>query len=82
MKKKHFLARILSLLNIADYYNDSEKSLRLFFSPKNPEYESRFKGYTKNEVEETLKLRLQELDRAALLSILTALDGNLSKSEG
>lgn len=38
LKKVSFSSENLSLLNIADYYGDSEKALRLFFSPKNPAY--------------------------------------------
>ena len=64
----------MSLLKIADYYDDSEKALRLFFSPENHGYSLRFIGYTRDEVEEELKLRLQELDRAVSLSILSALE--------
>lgn len=77
LKKVSFSSENLSLLNIADYYGDSEKALRLFFSPKNPAYTLRFNGYTRNEVEGELKLRLQELDKAVSLSILSALEALL-----
>lgn len=55
LKKVSFSGENLSLLEIADYYDDSEKALRLFFSSKNPEYSLRFNGYTEEEVEEELK---------------------------
>lgn len=74
LKKLSLSGENLSLLNIADYYGDSEKALRLFFSPKNPAYGLRFNSYTSNEVEEELKVRLQELDKSASLSILSALE--------
>ncbi len=74
LKKVSFSGENLSLLEIADYYDDSEKALRLFFSSKNPEYSLRFNGYTEEEVEEELKLRLQELDKAISFSILSALE--------
>ncbi|MEB3311730.1 MAG: hypothetical protein VKJ02_16010 [Snowella sp.] len=72
--KVSFSGQNLPLTSIAAYYNDCERSLRLYFSDKNPEYSLRFNGYTRSEVEEELKLRLQELDRAISLSVLSALE--------
>ena len=74
LKKVSFSGDNLSLLRIADYYDDSEKALRFFFSPNNPEYNSRFNGYTRDEIEEELRLRLEELDKSVSFSILSALE--------
>ena len=76
LKKVSFSGDNLSLFRIADYYDDTEKALRFFFSPNNPEYNSRFNGYTRDEIEEELRLRLklEELDKSVSFSILSALE--------
>lgn len=73
-KKVLFFSENLFLLNIVDYYGDSEKVLRFFFSFKNFVYILRFNGYIRNEVEGELKLRLQELDKVVLFLILFVLE--------
>lgn len=68
------IAKPLKLEEIANYYNDSDASLRLYFSTKNPNFEQRFPTYTYEEVVLELNERIDELDRSTSLSLLAALE--------
>jgi hypothetical protein len=72
-----FSGQNLPLTSIAEYHHDCERSLRLYFSPKNVDYTSRFSGYTQIEIREELQLRLDELDKLISFSILSALEASL-----
>jgi hypothetical protein len=63
-----------SIQEVALYYDDMEKSLRLYFSPVAPSYKLRFAGYSDAKVENELDGRLAELDMAAALTLLAAIE--------
>ncbi len=63
-----------AIQEVARYYDDLEKSLRLYFSPVAPSYKIRFGGYSLAEVETELDGRLAELDMASTLTILAAIE--------
>jgi hypothetical protein len=64
----------LKLKEIADYYRDTEASLRLYFSLKNPNFQQLFLGYTLEEIAFELNDRIDELGRSTSLSLLAALE--------
>lgn len=68
------IAQPLQLEEIANYYNDSEASLRLYFSDKNPSFENRFLDYSVEELSAELNSRFDELERSTSLSLLAALE--------
>lgn len=72
------IAQPLQLEEVANYYNDSEASLRLYFSQKNrlinPNFEKRFLDYNTAEIVAELSSRIDELGRSTSLSLLAALE--------
>jgi hypothetical protein len=64
----------LDFEDIANMFFFREKSLKLFFSNKNPEYLSSFIGYTPNEVFEELNYQISEIERDACLNLLAAIE--------
>jgi hypothetical protein len=74
------IAQPLQLEEVANYYNDSKASLRLYFSPKNPNFEECFlndnfeKNYNSEKLAIALNNRLDELGRSTSLSLLAALE--------
>ena len=68
------VAKPLKLEEIANYYNDSESSLRLYFSDKNPNFETIFATNTRDEVNIKLTNRIEELNRSTSLSLLAVIE--------
>jgi hypothetical protein len=68
--------RNLSLSDINAYYVDSQRALKIYFRSQSFDFNSRFANYTSNEIEAELKARLDELDRLASFSILSALEAS------
>lgn len=68
------VANPLKLEAIADYYEDSEAALRIYFSSKNPNFKQRFLDYSYEELVVELNDRINELDRSTSLSLLAALE--------
>jgi hypothetical protein len=60
---------------LALYYNDVGKSLRLYFGPHSPSYQLRFEGYSRVQVETELNERLAELEMGCALAVLSAIEG-------
>lgn len=59
---------------LALYYDDVGKSLRLYFSPHSQSYELRFDGYSRVEIESELSERLAELEMESGLAVLSAVE--------
>lgn len=74
VKKVSFSNKHLELNNIASYYNDSESSLKLYYSKNNINFESRFLSYTKEELKAELHERISELNHSSSLSLLASLE--------
>lgn len=70
---------VRSLSDIALYHNDTEKSLRLFFSRSNPQLIVRFPNYLPIEIERELKERLTETEMRSILVIIARVDAALCK---
>ncbi len=68
------IAQPLQLEEVADYYDDSEASLRLYFSPHNLNAANILLKYAAEMLPVVLKNRLDELDRSTSLSLLAALE--------
>lgn len=64
----------LTTVAVQQHYNDLEAGLRLFFSPLNPRYASRFLGYTSAEVLSEMNERAQELEKQTVLSLLSSIE--------
>ena len=62
------------LQHVARYYEDTVKSLRLYFSPAAPSFAVRFANYKPDEVSRELGGRLAELEMATALSIFSAIE--------
>lgn len=64
----------LAFCDIANIYNNREKALRLYFSPKNPDYVSLFLGETETDITEMLKYQLAEINKDACFNLLAAIE--------
>lgn len=62
------------LQQLARWYKDAEKSLRLYFSPAAPSFAVRFKNCKPDEVNRELGASLAELEMATALSIFSAIE--------
>ena len=65
---------ISPLLDIANYHEDTEKSLRLYFSPDNPDYLARFATDLPSEVAEKLKSRISETEIRSSLTVMARIE--------
>jgi len=59
---------------IADYHNDVERSLRLYFSDVSPSFSVRFLGLRPEEILTELTARLEETDQRSAFFILTLVE--------
>ena len=60
--------------DIAEVFSSREKSLKLYFSNRNPEYSITFVGFSQTEVDEELNYHLTEIERDACLNLLAAIE--------
>lgn len=63
-----------SLLDLADYHRDAEASLRLYFTPVNPDFIVLFAGDRPSEVAKRLADRIHETDMRSALAILARIE--------
>lgn len=73
-KQAIFKRRIVPIVEIAAYHEDTISSLRLFFSNSNPNFIIRFLGKNRSEIEAELAERLNETDFRSSLAILSRLE--------
>jgi hypothetical protein len=69
-----FSGQAIDLRQFAFYYDDVEKSLRLYFSSDAKTYALRFAGYSYAEVRSELSKRLTELEMGSALAVLSAIE--------
>jgi hypothetical protein len=73
-KQVTFAPRVVSILDIAAYHEDTDSSLRLFFTSSNPNFALRFLGKSRSEIDAELADRLFETDLRSSLAILSRLE--------
>jgi hypothetical protein len=73
-RRATFLQRAVSIFDVAEYHQDAESSLRLYFTRDNPSFVARFAGYVPSEVEEELADRISETDMRSALAIMTRIE--------
>jgi hypothetical protein len=73
-KQVTFAPRVVSILDIAAYHEDTDSSLRLFFTSSNPNFVLRFIGKSRSEIDAELADRLFETDLRSSLAILSRLE--------
>lgn len=59
---------------VADSYNFREKSLRILFSEKNPQFDLDFTGFSEDEVKEELAKQLDEIEKDACMNLLACIE--------
>lgn len=64
----------LSSEEIADIFSYREKSLKLLFSNRNPDFQIDFVGYTDEEINNELKEQLDEVQKDACLNLLASIE--------
>jgi hypothetical protein len=64
----------LAINVIAEYHNDVDRSLRLFFSELSPSFSVQFFGLTSDEIRKKLEERLEETDQRSAFFILTSME--------
>lgn len=69
-----FSRQDIDIREFAFYYDDVEKSLRLYFSSDAKTYSFRFAGYSYAEVNKELNERLLELEMGSALAVLSAIE--------
>ena len=67
--------RVVELTKMAEFRNDLDSSLRLYFSKYSPRYEVRFVGYSRSQIVEELQHRLKEAELMASLAVFAFLEG-------
>ena len=65
-----FSGRHLELADVEQLHSDTVASMRQYFSVSNPEYASRFNGYSTSELAEELHESIEEHERAFSMSLL------------
>ncbi len=61
-RRATLLQRAVSIPDVAEYHQDAESSLRLYFTPNNPSFVARFAGCVPSKVGEELADRISETD--------------------
>jgi len=61
---------------IVAHFDDVSDSLKLFYSPKAPNFSERFKGYQSQQLKAELNLRLSETDTASGFALLASLEAS------
>lgn len=74
MPKPFILDPVLKLNELAACHQDTESSLRLYFSPSAPTFTERFAGEPPDEVGRRLTARLEESDTRSAFAALTSLE--------
>ena len=69
-----FSNKHLRLDEINQHFQDIEIALRNYFSRENPRFETRFAGYTPDEIRHEMNSRLEEHERNTSLNLLAALE--------
>ncbi|MEZ4939205.1 MAG: hypothetical protein R2799_16590 [Crocinitomicaceae bacterium] len=64
----------LSIEEVAEIFSFREKSLKLLFSDRNPNFLIDFVGLSQNEVRNELKNQLEEIEKDACLNILAVIE--------
>lgn len=64
----------LSSEEIADIFSYREKSLKLLFSIRNPNFQNDFVGYNAEEINNELKEQLDEVEKDACLNLLASIE--------
>ena len=64
----------VSLLDLADYHRDAESSLRLYFTPANPDFVGRFASDRPSDVAAKLADRIDETDMRSALAIMARIE--------
>lgn len=59
---------------VAEYHNDVDNSLRLYFSEASPSFRARFFGLRPEEIQAELTVRLEETDQRSAFFALTTLE--------
>jgi hypothetical protein len=59
---------------IAEYHNDVDRSLRLYFSEASPSFSTQFFGFRPEEIQIELAARLEETDQRSAFFVLTTLE--------
>jgi len=62
------------LLDLADYHRDAESSLRLYFTPANPNFVARFASELPSEVASKLAQRIDETDMRSALVVMARIE--------
>jgi hypothetical protein len=73
-RARAFSGQNVDIRSYALHHQDSERSLKLYFSAEASSFHVRFVGYEPSEVEEELDERLAELDLTSTLTVLGALE--------
>lgn len=65
---------LAELTKMAEFHNDLDRSLRLYFSKDSPFYEVRFVGYSQSRIVEELQHRLKEAQLMASMAVFAFLE--------
>ena len=78
-KRVSFSQQNLTIEQIADYYQDTEGALNLFYSFNfnTEDIPAKFLGYSATEVNDELKQRKEALDRTCSMELLAALEARI-----
>jgi hypothetical protein len=83
MSNRTFPARQpVPLVDIAAYHRDAESSLRLYFTPINPDFVVRFASDRQSEVDMELADRLGETDMRSALAVMARVEAALRVDYG
>src|ERR1700738_1159334 len=74
LRRVTFVPQSITIRDVAIYHQDTEASLRLFFTSNHPHFAVRFFGYSPSEVAAELADRLNETDLRSALALLTRLE--------
>lgn len=62
------------LLDLADYHQDVESSLRLYFTSANPNFVAIFAGHSRYEIAEKLDERIHETEMRSALAVMARVE--------
>ena len=75
-RRIYFYKNYPEFVEIGELYAVSIKSMEMYYSRLNPQFDSIFQFYTHEEVEEEKELRLEEIDASLALTLLASIEAS------
>lgn len=75
-RKVSFYKNYPEFVDIGELYDVSVKSMEMFYSPSNPQFDTRFKFYSPEEIEKEKEGQLEDIDASLAFTLLASIEAS------